>query len=72
MSSKELCPDKYKYIDNKLNQRFNLEIKKKISELYKCIMCKNNKTTIRTSAILLDESDDLNITCILCGYEWRE
>ena len=72
MTSKELCPKKYKKIDEKLSKRTNLERKIKYSELYRCRKCKTNKTTTeRRYNRSLDEGVNLTIHCVNCGFSWN-
>lgn len=72
MTSKELCPNKYEQIDEKMNKRTNLERKVKFSELYKCRKCKRNQTTTeRRYARSWDEGTDLTITCAFCYHSWN-
>jgi DNA-directed RNA polymerase subunit M/transcription elongation factor TFIIS len=71
MTSKELCPDKYIKIDQKINKRNNLEQKVKYSELYRCRKCKRNQCkTERRYNRSLDEGVNLMIICTFCGNEW--
>jgi DNA-directed RNA polymerase subunit M/transcription elongation factor TFIIS len=70
-SSKELCPEKYDEIDQKIDQRANLKLKIKFSELYRCSKCKRNQcTTERRYNRSLDEGVNLTINCVFCGYSW--
>ena len=72
MTSKELCPDKYGQIDDRINKRTNLEIKVKYSELYRCRKCKQNKTTTeRRYNRSLDEGVNLTIHCTNCYHSWN-
>ncbi len=69
--SQELCPDKYKNILKKINNRTNLKRNIKSSELYKCGKCKRNQcTTERRYNRSLDEGVNLMVHCLFCGHSW--
>ena len=71
MSSKQLCPNKYKDIEDKFNKRYSVERKVKYSELYKCRKCKKNQTvTERMYNRSWDEGVSLKITCVYCNHSW--
>ena len=71
MKSKDLCPEKYVHIDEKMFKRTNLKRKIKFSELYRCKKCKRNQTTTeRRYNRSLDEGVNLTIKCLFCGNTW--
>ena len=71
MSSKELCPEKYEKIVEKVNERYTLERKIKYSELYQCRKCKRNQTTTeRCYNRSWDEGVSITIKCLFCGNSW--
>jgi DNA-directed RNA polymerase subunit M/transcription elongation factor TFIIS len=71
MKSKDLCPEKYIQIDEKMFKRTNLKRKIKFSELYRCRKCKRNQTTTeRRYNRSLDEGVNLTIKCLFCGNTW--
>lgn len=71
MNSKQLCPEKYKKIDEKVSKRNNVEAKIKCSEMYRCSKCKKNQTTTeRVYNRSWDEGVSLKITCRYCNHSW--
>ena len=71
MNSKQLCPEKYKKIDEKFSKRNNVEPTIKCSEMYRCSKCKKNQTTTeRVYNRSWDEGVSLKITCRYCNHSW--
>jgi DNA-directed RNA polymerase subunit M/transcription elongation factor TFIIS len=71
MSSKQLCPEKYIKIDEKVNLRNAVETKVKYSEMYTCRKCKQNRTICeRVYARSWDEGICIKVTCVYCSHSW--
>ena len=71
MNCKELCPEKYKEIEEKISKRNNIKKNLKYSELYHCRKCKKNQCTVeKRFNRSLDEGVNLTINCLFCGYSW--
>lgn len=68
LSTKELCPDKYREISDKIERAKNIEIKKNTTSLYMCWKCKKFECTVENRyAAAGDESIPLTVTCVPCG-----
>jgi DNA-directed RNA polymerase subunit M/transcription elongation factor TFIIS len=71
LTGKELCPEKYKTISKKINERFNTEQVIKYSELFFCKKCKRNQTTTeRVQNRSNDEGSSFHVTCLFCNNKW--
>ena len=71
MTSKEMCPNRYKKIDSDLEKRNNIEVSVKCSKMYKCRKCKTNNTqSVSKQNRSLDECNNFFVTCMTCGHAW--
>lgn len=73
MSSKELCPEKYSYIEKKIEERKKTTLSNMDgSSLYKCFKCKSRNCKLeKRYNRSLDECVNMTVTCLECGFEWN-
>jgi DNA-directed RNA polymerase subunit M/transcription elongation factor TFIIS len=71
LSCKELCPEKYEEIIEKIDRRCNTKQSIKATTLYFCRKCKRNQCSAeRVQNRSNDESSSFYITCLFCGNKW--
>ncbi len=71
LTPRELCPEKFVDIIQKIDRRINTEHNIKYTELYFCRKCKKNKTTAeRVQNRSNDEGSSYYITCLFCHNKW--
>ncbi len=73
MSSRELCPVKYKDIASLIGKKNNTIARRKFNEAYQCNKCKERKCiTEKRYNRSLDESINLTVICTFCGHSWNK
>jgi len=71
LSSYQLCPAKSEKINQQIKTRTQQKITHKTSTLYTCRNCKKKEVKIiEYQGRSLDESSNLSLTCIYCGFHW--
>ena len=71
LSSYQLCPAKSEKINQQIKTRTQQKIIHKTSTLYTCRNCKKKEVKmIEYQGRSLDESSNLSLTCIYCGFHW--
>jgi DNA-directed RNA polymerase subunit M/transcription elongation factor TFIIS len=71
LSSYQLCPAKSEKINQQLKTRTQQKITYKTSTLYTCKNCKKREVKIiEYQGRSLDESSNLSLTCVYCGFHW--
>ena len=64
-------PNKYEDLKKIINARTNKSVERKISTLYRCGNCKNNKCYLtHQQTRSLDEGTSLRIECVYCSNHW--
>lgn len=72
LSSEELNREANKKEREEINMRLSQKIDLKVSTLWKCRKCGNNKTIpMEYQGRALDEASNHSIKCISCGFIWR-
>lgn len=74
MTEKELCPSAFENESKLIEIRVNQKIDRKVSTLFKCPKCKQNKVTYEEyQSRSLDEAPDYLCECLnpLCGHRFK-
>ena len=72
LTSREMFPQKYTKILQRMEASKNASHTIKISRMYKCRKCKESRCVIENLYNrALDEGVNLHITCVNCGYEFN-
>ena len=73
LKSKDMCPHIYEIVENKIKERFNIDINnnRKVSTLQKCRRCKKYSVIMtKVYSRAFDECTPLKYTCTNCSFEW--
>lgn len=71
MSPEQVAPEIYNPLIRDINKQLAQKIKAKISTMYVCRQCHKKTTEFHHIQLRsLDESADLSIKCVNCGFQW--